>query len=177
MREYESKNVRIWPYRFEIRLEMYRRREDLPQDTPDLYFDLWLFEDPEADRKLLNRYSGPHPYDDTDQRSTFYAEAAPEEVRRWVEKQRTVLAELGSIATDTERDLEAGAGMSAVRRCHERLTAVADEHRTEMAQLMATIRGPNTNWFPMYAPWSERARQLQETRERNMRYGGGYSSG
>lgn len=177
MRADEPKDERVWPYRFEIRLEAYRRRGNRPQDTPNLYFDLWLFDDPDANRKLLNHYSGPHPYDDTDRRSTFYAEATREEVRKWVETQRTVLAELGWIAAETERDLEAGAGMSAVRLCHELMAAVAEEHRMEAAQLMAAVRGPNTNRVRLYAPWTEQARHQREVRERNMRYGGGYSSG
>lgn len=177
MRVHESQKEPVWPYRFEIRLDTYRRRGDLPQEAPNLYFDLWLFEDLDADRTLLNRYSGPHPYDDTDQRSTFYAEATYEELRKWIETQRTVLAELSWIATETEHDLESGAGMSAVRICHELLAAVTEAHQAEAAQLMAAIRGPNTNRVRLLAPWTERAREQREARERNMRYGGGYSSG
>lgn len=177
MRVAGSQHEPVWPYRFEIRLETYRRRGDLRQEVPNLYFDLWLFEDQEADRTLLNRYSGPHPYDDPDQGSNFYAEATREELGTWVEMQRTVIADLGWIATETEHDLEAGAGMSAVRTCHDLMAEVTEAHQAEAAQLVAAIRGPNTNRIREPAPWTERARQQREVRERNMRYGGGYSSG
>lgn len=171
------KGESVWPYRFEIVLEPYRRRGDLPPSTPSLYFDLWLFDDPDVDRQFLNRYSGPHPYQDADRRSNFYAEATHEEVRGWVKTQRAVLAELRWIAMDTERDLEAGAGMPAVRLCHELMVVVAEEHWTVLAAIMAAVRGPSTRRVRLHAPWTEAARRRRETQERNARYGGGYSSG
>lgn len=133
--------------------------------------------DPEVDRQFLNRYSGPHPYQDADRRSNFYAEATHEEVRGWVKTQRAVLAELRWIAMDTERDLEAGAGMPAVRLCHELMVVVAEEHWTVLAAIMAAVRGPSTRRVRLHAPWTEAARRRRETHERNARYGGGYSSG
>ncbi|WP_143014894.1 hypothetical protein [Glycomyces harbinensis] len=171
-----SHDESIWPYRFEIDLKPFRRRANLPRSTPNPYFDLWLFDDPDADHQLLERYSGLQPGQSANPRSSCYVAASSEEVRHWAKKLRAVLAELRWIATDTERDLEAGVGIVAVQLCRELMVVVAEDHWTVLMEINEALRdNPVRVRYP--APWTAEARRRREVHNHNAQYGGGYSSG
>ncbi len=169
-----SRSWRVWPYRFEIDLEAYRVRGLVPPGTPNLYFDLWLFEDELMDHEFLDRHAGTHPEPTPDGRYGTFADGTPDDLLRWTAVQRAMLAALRSIATRLGTELDKGGGVDALRRCHQRMGALAAEHRPVWEEIVpihhpAAVRD--------YAPWTAEARQRRKIRERNMQYGSGYSSG
>lgn len=167
----------VWPYSVEIDLLTYRVRGNLPSGTPNPYLHMWLFDDRWLDHDFLNRHRGKHPQQTDGEHSEDRARAISDDFDRWITAQRDVLAALRRIATEVRRELEAGAGMEAFRRCQRQVDVLEAEHRPVREEITASIV-ERRGWPIRYpAPWTEQARIAREVHRRNSAYGGGASSG
>jgi hypothetical protein len=169
--------MRVWPYTFELDLDTYRKRGDVPPDSANPYFHMFLLDDHDADEEFVQRHRGTHPMDEHYPYGVVIQSTTTEN-RRWGVVQDAVLAALQKIAADTVRAILDGAGEEALGECHARIAAVAAEHQAAWEELNARINeGIQRGQAPFPAHTWSQARRARKVHERNRQYGGGYSSG
>lgn len=175
--------MHVWAYTFELDLDTYRQRGDLPSDSSNPYFHMFLLDNHNAGKRFVKRHRGTHPMDEHYPHG-FVVRSTPTEHRRWSMTQDAVLTALRKIAADTVRAIRNGAGARALRECHTQMVAVAAEHQPVWLEVNARINEsierdypqfPAEAQFPSHTP--SEAQRARENHERNTRYGGGYSSG
>jgi hypothetical protein len=173
--------MRFWPYRFVIDLDTYRSRGALPRVK--LRFDMFLLADCSGiDDEFVERHRGQYHPMDADYWYGVDIECTSTELDRWVATQNAILKALGETATNLGRDLDAGGGLDALRKCRARTNAIATEFQSVREEINTRIdeailrkRGPEPRW-PRPQTWTQ-ARWKRGVRERNSRYGGGIFSG